>query len=1136
MSILDDRPRASSTAGQITLSEEEKKFFGENNNFIDYFIEIGVKPDIFANNKITPNSNLYDINSKLAPVIISKFPSFEKKSMGIDISIISFVFPHGFKAELKTTKPEPCFYPLILDNQFYSSVYSYKFVACLIIYESLNSYKKLYDLYSDEDSNKNNNSKIPQDTFKNIYVPKALCLASVHPSISKFEAILRAIYSNIQMGKTYFLDLIIEKLVCQTPKIPKGLKKVYLKFSEKNLIELTQKKMNELINVDINLLELFVLFKIDKIVDIFKYLLYEIKTVFFGSKINQVTNIIMSFLLLLKPFTYQYQIISVLPKEYYFLLETDNPWLFGVNELFFNSFFENNKLNVEERVMLIVDIDNKNYFLNYAGGQVKRNDYPSIPKHLREKLDKRTEEYKKNKKKEETNEGYQEIFYRFMINLLKDYPKFLRKEYNGKSKNLIDMFDKEGFLNMQSSSDKEFYDKIIKSQMFEELILKRMRPKDQRDKIQALFFEEKINVKQAQKKLIGGNKILTQNVLLPSKEYDYKEPKEIIDLSENGLFSELDENTKKYFYLKNINKEECLPRGFYVREGGPKGQLLFEYYIFPALLSDKLFKYNCKNYVAPTNIYLTKMEEINNSIIQHGLIKFDDIKKNELLNEIYISYLILFSLTFWYTDKEEKDARFYNMMQILDKIEYHNLEVIELLFTTLVNLREEDFAILLHTQYLNLHLNPTSKIFSIISQILKKKQNIYTESKIETKKQNRSSMNYGNRSMVYNRRKSFDTKNYRTRTIKLPGIDDDILGEQVLFDAYGTCLDCKGIVNIEKICTDLNIIEINKYNRIKCTCKCNNFCLQKINFKIGTELYNKTISLNNFSSVDQGIILYSPTTLKNKLLEISNLYHNTNFDVENFRINYPDEFWNAIWYFQLKGIDISFMLPYLKPNKFKIINTSNKMNKFLEFVVFDPSKKENLEKIPIFHFKNPNNIIERPKNEKKSEIYYNKFNKDILFIQHAFQLSIINIIGMFMYNSPDEYTGNIGYNEKLLLVTEKENSNKDYDNKEKKNSSKKKKSNNLYNMNSVEIDLSSLNSISTTIIESNEEYNNLWDGNLKIDETINNNNKSNKENKINSIKVHYSNEELFETIKDEDINYNILNEYKEDDGSYDSDY
>ena len=222
------------------------------------------------------------------------------------------------------------------------------------------------------------------------------------------------------------------------------------------------------------------------------------------------------------------------------------------------------------------------------------------------------------------------------------------------------------------------------------------------------------------------------------------------------------------------------------------------------------------------------------------------------------------------------------------------------------------------------------------------------------------------------------------------------------------------------------------------------------------------------------------------------------------------------------------MLPYLKPNKLKILNTSNKMSKFLEFKTFDQTK-DNAEKIPVFCYQNQNNIIDKVKNEKKTENNYIKFNKDILFIQHVYQLSIMNIIGMFMYKSPDEYTGNIGFNQKLLLVTEKENNNNDIE--EKKSNSKQLKSNlNLINLNSVELDLTSFNnSINTTIIESNEEYNNLWDGNINIDETIN----INKENKNNSSKVH---EEIFETIKDEDINYNIIYDYKEDDGSYDSEY
>ncbi len=157
-------------------------------------------------------------------------------------------------------------------------------------------------------------------------------------------------------------------------------------------------------------------------------------------------------------------------------------------------------------------------------------------------------------------------------------------------------------------------------------------------------------------------------------------------------------------------------------------------------------------------------------------------------------------------------------------------------------------------------------------------------------------------------------------------------------------------------------------------------------------LYNKTISVNNSSSFSQGIILFSPTTLKQKLLKISTLYYYSKFDVENFRINYPDEFWNAIWYFELQGIDITFMLPYLKPNKIQILASYNKMKNFIKFVSQD---SHNSEVVQGNIFKNPNNKVE---NIKTKNI---EFNKDILFIQHVYQLSILNIIGMIMYKSPD---------------------------------------------------------------------------------------------------------------------------------------
>ena len=54
------------------------------------------------------------------------------------------------------------------------------------------------------------------------------------------------------------------------------------------------------------------------------------------------------------------------------------------------------------------------------------------------------------------------------------------------------------------------------------------------------------------------------------------------------------------------------------------------------------------------------------------------------------------------------------------------------------------------------------------------------------------------------------------------------------------------------------------------------------------------------------------------------------------------------------------------------------------------------------------------------------------------------------------------------------------------------------------------------------------DGNINCDEYINN--KKDKGNKNH--KVHFQNDQLFEMMKDDDVDYNILEQYQEVDGSY----
>ena len=1145
---INEKLRAPSTGNiQTSLTEEEKIFFSEDNNLIEYFIEIGIKPEIFANNNIPPNSDLFIINSKLKPEIISKFPFFDKKSMAIDSSIIDYVFPNGYRAISNTDKPENEFYSLILDNQFYSTVYSYKYIACLVIYENLNLYKQIYNSCF----NNNENSYKGQETYKNIYVPKCICLASVHPYIYKFELILKELYNISKMPKTLFLDLIIEQLISTTPKIPRGLKKLCLKINN-NIIDLTETKMNELPSVYVNIKELFSLFTIEQIIDIFRIMLYEVKMIFFSSEIKDVTNIIMCFLFLLKPFTYQYRILSILPKKDYIFLEDEHPCIFGIRESFYESFFDDNKVDIGEKPVCIVDIDKKTYFINNNVESTK--DYPAMPKHLKDKLYKRTQELKKNKKIEETNEEYQEIFFRFMINLLKDYPKFLKKNINITRYKIDELIDRQGFINAQSSGEKEFYEKIVSSQMFFDFIFKRMMPMDSNDKIEALFFEEKLNVKHAQKKLIK-NKILGQNILLPFRGYNYQDPKIIIDLSEtNNSCNKLDPNTFNFFNCNNKIREICLSRGYTITQKASSNELFFDYLLFPTLLSEKLFKYNCKHYVNPQN-YVAIITKINEDIIHNCFIKFDDGKKNktgEMTNDIYISYIILFSLTLWYTDKEEREFRFNSMLPILNKIEKHDMEVTELLFNTLIDLEEEQLAYHLYKRYNQLHVNVTWTIFSLMSKILHKKQ--YSSSgTIKDNKSNRGSLSTGHNN-------SSNIKNYRTRSIKLPDVDDNILGEDILFDTYGTCLECKNHINLGKICNDLTNKELDKSNRF--ICKCNNPSLQKINVKIGTELYNQMITKNSSSS-KQGIVLYNPSTLKKKLLYISNLYRNSQLDVEQFRNNYPEEFWNSVWYFQLKGIDISFMLPYIRPTTIKLFSSKNKINNYISIITHDKTSNNEEENITN-EYRNTNSKI------KKDKLKLNIFSSDILYIQHAYQFSIIAIIGMIMYKTPDLYQENIFYNEKILMVTDSKKPKKKEEENEKPKTSimysnsfivsemneinkkpknnnidlsnamfsgkiKEKSKNNIMDMNSLMIsDLDVTSATNSLQVDNSEEYNNLMDGNINIDKEIINEKHKKKSGK--QVKVHFSVDDMFENIKEDDTFYNIFKDYREEVDNNDDDY
>ena len=339
----------------IIIKEEEKtKYFNTNNNYIDYFIEIGINPTLLFQEELLNSISINSINKLLIPEIISKFPNFDKKSVVLDNVTIKSIFPEGFKCIEANNKPDPIFYSIILDNQMNSSEYIHKYISCLIIYESVSNYIILNDLYK---YNKLRDKNLLENC-KKYYIPKCIGIISLFPYIDKFEDILRSLYE-LFLSRMYinlYLEEIIMKLVIEIPKIPRGFKRVILRLPNKT-IDLTENKMNNLPTIHSNLSQAIGHFSLENLIDIYTYLLLETKMIFFSSKIQELSNTILSFLHLLSPLKYQYQIVSVLPRQLFSFCQTLSPFIFGINESYYPHYFKKNKIEIEDSTICVVDIE-----------------------------------------------------------------------------------------------------------------------------------------------------------------------------------------------------------------------------------------------------------------------------------------------------------------------------------------------------------------------------------------------------------------------------------------------------------------------------------------------------------------------------------------------------------------------------------------------------------------------------------------------------------------------------------------------------------------------------------------------------------------------------------------------------------
>ena len=983
----------------------------------EYFLIIGVEPKICTKDYLynSPIEELNEFYSKddFKPKILSKFPPVVKQYINIDISIAELCFPKGFQLEEFKTQPRPVVQHFLLDNSFYSIDYPLKYVTCLIIYESLENYYLLSkeirknlgeDIYSDAwkiksdkkakydiikaigniDKNnlmhnerfksemipiaKENNSNNNNDIFKKYYFPKILCLVSTQHIFREQEQILKQLYQ-------YFIDDSLKKIpiekkiltiLCNIPIPPKGFLEIEYNLKENfEKIRIKREKMNKIPSIEDELTLIFSKFSIHKVLKILKFILFEMKTIVFSTKINELSCFIYGLISLIFPFHYSFQVSSSIPNGAYDILESISPYILGINTKFDKSFFSNNKIDISDLRLFIIDLDDKKIRM------IGEDKFPEIPKSLFKPLHDGLEEIFGIKNNKVIYDLYKinykaarVLFFDFFVNILSDYELYIKKDYF-KSKltntGIKNLFKIKEFIDSHSHNERAFYKKFTETQMFSDFIYKKMIPKNLNEKLELLLVDESLN-KINNKKIFSKKKSV---VFLDSKEYEHSIIYEIpqsrnLSSIERTFFSNEEFRKNLLLYGQKVNVE--------MNQKSNKEEYLFEYFIFP-ILNKSFFESPPPGeyFLVPDSVLSTDVDRTNTDILSKSLkaSQRNNSKKlmeQEMQNYIYLTYIELWAYSYWYLDNNEKDMKFNQMLEILNKITNHEVELFDILFEALNKFKEVDKILYLYDCLLKYKILPSSFIYSIVNTLLSK---------------NKMTKSHSNNYFPRNSDIIAKQKKHQKRTFHSIK-EGNLFGDKVTFHSKQPCPECDKILDIIDI--SLNFKYTNKdIFWAKCPF-CGKDIIPKLRVSLGYKILNKNKDSGFNTDKSTIFILHSPYELKNNIRNIINKDGLKLFHLEDFKDKYPSLFWSCVWYFKLSKIDLDIILPY----EYTGIQDWNNPQKSLPINLVSVIKSNNETKNKL----NEINISKKIKKIKNKNVKIKKFSSDKLLIHSVISLQL----------------------------------------------------------------------------------------------------------------------------------------------------
>ena len=803
-------------------------------------------------------------------------------------------------------------------------------------------------------------------SIKNVFIPKCICLVSIYPFIKFHQKILSTIYEYISKNREIPIEKVITNLIIELPVPPKGLysilyylgnEKIKLESNENNKIQITEismKKFNNMISFR------------DKL-EALKHILLGSKLLIFSRDLNKICECEIALLHLLFPFKYPFQVTSFLPKENYNILESISPFIIGINEPYNQEFFDNHEIIVDGMNIFIIDLDKKRTNL------ISDEEFPNFPskivsnlekeiKSLEQKFKGHNSQINKNNDPDyspikDFNTQYQNLFLFFFSELLKGYEDCLNLDYfkqtdSDKVTSIDTLFKCEKFIKSHSS-DIDFYSKFVDdSQLFADFIYKRMIPRNTQEIIDVLLINETITTIKNKSKFIGKGHtdFLKSDAYKQKNKYEVPKPKELVD-EEVKLLMQKKKELKYQAQVLTNNPENK--------------KLMFEYILFPELNFDIFCNNeNVNDYFVPPD-YSEEMEALNIELISHSSMGQSINNALEMKNYLYLTWLEIWAFTFWYIDKPERAYRFNQMLDIVDKVIHHEMNIFNLMFDVLNQQNENEMILKLYQKLLQKKINPSTFIYNIISNILDKQQ---LKELFEITKQEGEE-----RSLKLN----VENIILKERTF-LNNYDKSLISSKLKFENNFNCINCQKPINLYTLCQKFDNI---KNDILWVPCSCGEYNLPKINVRFGLELFPTQNKLKKkvSTSTTNEIVLYSPYNLKLNINNAVMNHYGGKLNIHNFKTKSNALFWNFIWYCYLHHLDYTIILPYLKnleQSKEKAYNNPNKET--IQTTLNNELFKKNLVKMY-----QPSNKKADKETMKKmlKKVYKNLIEKNVISIE-----------------------------------------------------------------------------------------------------------------------------------------------------------